>query len=392
LIEVGIDASNLRLGGGITHLVELLRATDPGKYGITRVIVWGGKATLARIDDRPWLERAHEPALDQLLPVRLLWQRVRLPKLAQEHCDVLFVPGGSCPGTFRPFVTMSRNLLPFEIQEKRRYGASWMLLKLSLLQIEQTKSFQKADGVIFLNAYARSTVIGHTGLLAAKIATIPHGVSSRFLRLPKVQKSLADYSFDSPFRLLYISIIDVYKHQCEVVEAVAELRQSGIPVVLNLVGPAYPPSWRRLRKVMRRVDPQGTFVRYLGPAPYDDLARHYHSADAFVFASSCENMPNILLEAMAAGLPIACSNRGPMSEVLGDSGLYFDPEKRLEVADALRKLLERPELRATLAQKAYERSKTYSWQRCADETFSFITETYRGTCEDMKNTERRVQH
>ena len=224
------------------------------------------------------------------------------------------------------------------------------------------------------------------------MTTIPHGVGSRFLRLPKVQKSLADYSFDSPFRLLYLSIIDVYKHQCEVVEAVAELRQSGIPVALNLVGPAYPPSWRRLRKVIRRVDPRGTFVRYLGPAPYDDLARHYHSADAFVFASSCENMPNILLEAMAAGLPIACSNRGPMPEVLGDSGLYFDPANRREVADALRKLLERPELRATLAQKAYERSKTYSWQRCADETFSFITETYRSTCEDMKNTERRVQY
>ncbi len=391
MIEVGVDASNLRLGGGITHLVELLRAAEPEKHGISRVIVWGGKTTLEKIDERPWLERAYEPALDQLLPVRLLWQAVRLSKLAQEHCDVLFVPGGSCPGTFRPFVTMSRNLLPFEIEEKRRYGASWMFLKLSLLKVGQIKSLQKAEGVIFLNAYARSTIIGHTGLLAAKIATIPHGVCARFIRPPEVQKSLADYSIDCPFRLLYISIIDVYKHQCEVVEAVAELRQSGIPVALNLGGPAYPPSLRRLRKVMRRVDPRGTFVRYLGPVSYDNLAGHYHSADAFVFASSCENMPNILLEAMAAGLPIACSNRGPMPDVLGDAGLYFDPENQGEVAEALRKLLEQPELRATLAQKAYERSKTYSWQRCADETFAFITETHRSTWK-TRNTRQGVRH
>jgi glycosyltransferase involved in cell wall biosynthesis len=177
-----------------------------------------------------------------------------------------------------------------------------------------------------------------------------------------------------PFRLLYISIVDLYKHQWNVVEAVAGLRRSGAPVALDLVGPAYPPALRRLRKTMVRFDPKEAFVRYIGPVPYAELAERYGGADAFVFASSCENMPNILLEAMAAGLPIACSSRGPMPEVLGDAGLYFDPESPDGIEETLGKLLERTELRTELARNAHERAKRYSWERCAGETFSFIAE------------------
>ena len=60
---------------------------------------------------------------------------------------------------------------------------------------------------------------------------------------------------------------------------------------------------------------------------HDDLHQKYLDADLGLFASSCENMPNILLETMGAGLPIACSNRQPMPEILKNGGEYFDPEK-----------------------------------------------------------------
>src|SRR4030042_840593 len=130
---------------------------------------------------------------------------------------------------------------------------------------------------------------------------------------------------------------------------------------------------RRLQAVIKDLDPAGDFIHYGGPVPYSDLPGRYHRADGFIFASSCENMPNILLEAMAAGLPIACSNRGPMPGMLGDAGMYFDPENPHEMEETLLKLMERPDLRSGFAQKAHERAKAYSWNRCADETFSFIS-------------------
>jgi len=138
IMRLGIDASNIRDGGGLTHLVELLRAAKPQEHGFDEVIVWGSSATLNCLEDRPWLKKVYDPVLDQILPMRLYWQLFTLDRLMRkERCDVLFVPGGTYTGAFRPFVTFSQNLLPFEWTEARRYGVSWMLLKMLLLYRSQ---------------------------------------------------------------------------------------------------------------------------------------------------------------------------------------------------------------------------------------------------------------
>lgn len=371
---LGVDASNIRAGGGVTHLAELLRAANPFARGFESVIVWGCESTLAKIEDREWLRKVHEPFLDRGLTFRVLWQRLRLKKLAQQaNCDVLFVPGGSDASGFTPMVTMSQNLLPFEWREMRRYGWSFCALKFLLLRWTQSRSFRKADGVIFLTKYARDTVLKVTGSLRGKSTIIPHGVNRRFLIPPRHQRLHTDFSDTSPCRVLYVSIISPYKHQWQVAEAVARLRSAGVPVVLELVGPPAE-GMNRLAETLNRVDPEGGFITYLGATPYDKLEKLYASADISVFASSCEAFGQVLTEAMSAGLPIACSNRSAMPEILGDTGVYFDPEDSDDIARALRKLIESPGLRAQMARAAFERAQAFSWRRCTDETFNFLAE------------------
>jgi glycosyltransferase involved in cell wall biosynthesis len=285
---------------------------------------------------------------------------------------VLFVPGGSYAGSFQPVVTMSRNLLPFEMRELRRYGWSIFTLKMLLLRFTQSRSYRKTSGLIFLTDYVRQVVSGVAGKLSGKICTIPHGLNPRFKQPPKLQRAITDYDEANPYRVLYVSIIDQYKHQWHVAEAVATLRQQGLPVVLDLVGPTYPPALKRLNEVIDRLDLNRDWIRYHGAIPFNELHLRYAHADLGLFASSCENMPNILLETMASGLPIACSNRGPMPEVLGNGGVYFDPESPREITSALHKLIKSPQLRSELAQISYQHSQQYSWQRCADETFEFL--------------------
>ena len=128
----------------------------------------------------------------------------------------------------------------------------------------------------------------------------------------------------------------------------------------------------RLNAAITKFDPENTWVRYHGAVPYEELNNLYAQADLGVFASSCENMPIILLEKMASGLPIACSNRGPMPEVLGNAGLYFDPERPTEIMHSLRKYIESPDLRSEKASNSIARCQQYSWSRCADETFTFL--------------------
>lgn len=375
-MRIGIDASNLRAGGGVTHLVELLRAADPRAHGFEQVTVWAGSGTLSRIEDRDWLIKVSDPLLNRLLPYRVYWQRFRLKGLAAlAGCDVLLVPGGSDASGFKPLVTMSRNLLPFEWREMRRYGFSWSFIRIALLHLIQKRTFRKAEGLIFLTQYARDTVMASVGRSDAKMAVISHGIDGRFYLAPRTQRGMHEFTDAEPCRLLYVSSVDAYKHQWHVAQAAAQLRAAGVPVVLDLVGPAYSPAIGRLHETLQRIDLDARFIRYLGEIPYGKLHELYAAADIDVFASSCENMPNILLEGMASGLPIACSNRGPMPEVLGDAGVYFDPERPDDIVAAILRLIESPELRGTKAQAAYERARQFSWPRCAAETFAFIVDS-----------------
>lgn len=370
---LGIDASNIRGGGGVTHLVELLTAANPEEYGYSKVVVWSKQSTLDRIPSRPWLKKSPLPVFEKSLIPRMIWQRFYLSHLAcQVGCDALFVPGGSFAGNFRPFITMSQNLLPFEWKELRRYGWSLFTFKLLLLRFIQSKSFKKANGLIFLTRYAESTVTDIVKKYTGKYTIIPHGINVQFMGDNRLQKSISGYSISNPFRILYVSIVSPYKHQWHVADAVALLRKQRIPVELVLVGPACSKAFKYLQDTLTRVDPLGEYIRYVGPIPHEQLNVQYAHADLCLFASSCENMPNILLEGMASGLPIACSNKGPMPEVLGDAGVYFDPECPDEIAEALLTLINYPELREKLAKRSYSRVQNFSWKRCANETFQFL--------------------
>jgi glycosyltransferase involved in cell wall biosynthesis len=378
-MRLGIDASNLRAGGGLTHLIELLRAAIPQSSGFESVVIWACAATLEQLPARRWLELRTEAALERSPVRRALWQRFRLGSLARDAgCDVLFVPGGTVVTSFRPVVTMSRNMLPFEADQLLRFGLSRQTFRLALLRLTQARSVRRADGVIFLTQYAQRRVSAVAGGCRGRVTIIPHGVDARFISAPRVPRALADCSVERPFRLLYVSIVDVYKNHPQVAEAVASLRLEGIPVSIQFIGPAYPPALRVLNRTLERLDPSRDFIRYSGPVPYAELHAAYADADLVVFASSCENMPNILIEGMASGVAVASSNRGPMPEVLANAGGYFDPQDPKSIARTLREMLLNPRLRESYAAQSSARARSYSWPRCAEDTFAFLAAVTKG--------------
>jgi glycosyltransferase involved in cell wall biosynthesis len=272
---------------------------------------------------------------------------------------------------------MSQNMLPFEPRELFRFFPSRMFLRLLLLRFAQAHSMRNAQGIIFLTDYGHTRIRQAIGTFSGESTVIPHGISTGFFHAPRPQEPITNYHSGRPFKLLYVSIVDAYKHQWVVAKAVAELRGAGLPIALDLIGPAYPPAMRRLNRTTARVDPRAEFIRYRGPVAHGELPTYLRSADAFVFASSCENLPIILLEAMAAGLPIACSNRGPMPEVLKDGGVYFDPTDAEDVASAIRRLVTNPQLRAESTRLSSEYARQHSWDRCADAILRFLGEVWR---------------
>ena len=374
-MHLAIDASNIRQGGGVTHLSQLLSAANPVDAGISRVTVWTCAATAAHLPSEPWLTKLSPAWTEAGLLKRMLGQQLLLGhEMARRGCDVLFSPGGTLPfNADVPAVTMSQNMLPFEPEEAKRFGHwSPMRLKMWLLRQSQGRSFKKADGLIFLTQYAREGVSRWLGQAKGLQALIPHGIEPRFAADPKPQWNAQDYSPERPFTFLYVSILMPYKHQIEVAKAASELRRAGCPIRVRFVGVDWGAYGQQFRESLRQLDPKEEFLIWPGGMPFSALHAEYQAAEAFLFASSCENLPNILIEAMTAGLPIVCSKRGPMPEVLGEAGVYFDPLKASEIAGAMSKLFEDADLRERLAAQAKALSLGYSWRRCAKDTFEFI--------------------
>jgi len=372
-ITIGIDAANIRLGGGITHLAEILKVLDVESMGIDQIVIWGCQNTLGRLPNAPWLKKISPAKLNDNLISRVIWQTFSLSRaVTKEGCDILLVPGGSYFGSFHPVVTISQNLLPVEWGEMVRNQSILMALKMIVLRYVQGFSFKHSDGVIFLTEYAKSRVCAAIGASLTNSIVIPHGQTTRFCQPPRQQKKWTDYSINNPLEILYVSNIDVYKHQIEVLEAIHELRLSGLPLKLTMIGPAVPSYYHKLLDKLDQLDTARSWAQYLGVVQYEDMSLHYKKADIGIFASSCETFGIILLEKMAAGLPIACSNKSSMPEILQDGGVYFDPANPRDIAKALKELILSDDLRAKKSLVSYCRSGDYSWSRCADETFSYI--------------------
>jgi glycosyltransferase involved in cell wall biosynthesis len=375
-LTIGLDASNLWVGGARTHLLALLNQWDHLSEYFDKVIIWGGKDTLSAIPNKKWIIKQKSPEFRSFK--RYWWQTFAFDKeLTFTKCHVLFSPGGRLPITSKPSITMYRNSLPFEIKEAWRYGFSIFFFKLIILRFLLINSFKRAHSVIFLSKYGMEQITKKNYNLKKKSVLIPHGVDLNFQDLSRLRNLNSLENKKTPIRVVYVSTIDVFKHQWIVIKALAYLRDLlGLNLQLTLIGGSYPKALFKMKNSLKKYDPQGLWVDYLGLIPHSKIAKIYHDADLGLFASSCENLPNILLEMMASGLPIACSNRGPMPEVLKNGGTYFNPENSNSIASAVTLLLKSHKLRNSLARKAQAEAMKYSWKVTATETLKVIVSSF----------------
>ena len=368
---IGIDGSRTRSGGGRAHLIGILSECDPATHGIREVHVWAFRELLDQLPDETWLIKHNPEALGKSLFRQLMWQATELtPELKSTNCDVLFTTGASTLCRFKRVVAISQDLLPYEPNAMQRFGYGFFRCRLIAILALQNLTFRRARGVIFLTRYSGRIVQKSCGQLSTT-AYIPHGFDNAF-NLAKIQDSWPSQG-ERPVRCIYVSHTEMYKHQWIVVEAIALLRACGHNLSLSLVGGGNEGSAQTLLDdTINDVQDGQIFVEQLGSVPNSELPELLAQADIFIFASSCENMPVTLIEGMAIGLPIACSNRGPMPEVLEDGGIYFDPEDAESIAEAVEKIIQSADMRLSIACKAQLLSKQYNWKRCSNETFSFI--------------------
>ncbi len=372
---VGIDAVNLFSGGGLTHLKNIITHFNPNNHKIEKIIVWAKNDVLEFLEDQDWLDKRTNININGGLISRYKWILLNSKKEFIEHCDILFSPGGLYFGGFRPYITMSRNMLLFDDKERKRLSLV-LRYKLLLSKYFQIKSIQNAAGTIFISKYAERVISEKLSLDKGKYIRIYHGISDE-KKLSDKNRSFSSFDTNHPINVLYVSSISFYKHQWNVIRAIKLLRDEGYKIILHLVGGAEPKALTKMNNTIDEINSKKEFVKYHGLQPFERIINFYRQADLFCYASTCENMPNILIEAMSSALPIACSISEPMPEFLKDAGMYFDAENIFEIKEALRKLILSVELRKQFSQKAFLLSKQYDWSKCSKATFQFIEETYK---------------
>ena len=113
-------------------------------------------------------------------------------------------------------------------------------------------------------------------------------------------------------------------------------------------------------------------VQLTGWIPREELLQLYARAQAFVYPSTFEGFGIPVLEALAAGVPTACSDIAPLREVAGDDALFFDSLSEDAIAGALDRIVMDGALRGQLAEAGPRRARGFTWERAARETLAAL--------------------
>ncbi len=366
-----IDATNIGVGGGTTHLVEIINSIYDCKLYNDITIIAGNK-TLSKIPDYEFLTKKSHTLLNKSLLHRFIFQSLLYKKYIPSN-SILYSIAGDFFTTFNPMVGMSRNMLLYERKHWRKLSLAEQL-RLYVNYKKQKSCFKKADGIIFVSNYSKQVINREFDFLKTIPQTvIHHGVSKRFYSEIKTQLPLSSYSFNRPFVFNYISTVYTYKNHPEVIRAFYKLRKLNYPVFINFIGAIIGKTTRKMFiEALKEYDPQNTFSRYCGDIPFDEVHKYYQNCDGILYASSCENMPNIVIEAMLSGKPLVCSNLGPIPEFVKDNAFYFNPEDSDSIADTVIDYLNNPDLRRKNATNAQKDAVTYNWDDTARRTIEFI--------------------
>lgn len=370
-MKVVINAFSARRGGGQTYLLNLLQHLDnQSDLDIT---------ILAPAS----LKLPHHPSIRQInveWPVenpilRAVWEKFKLPSLLEElKADILFCPGGlinTKPPRGCKTVTMFRNMIPFDISVRKSYPLGLMRLRNWLLEHTMLASMTSADLVIFISDFARDVIERRSGGKIHSAVTIPHGINDHFRLSGRPCPAKPDWLPAGEY-LLYVSIFDVYKHQLEVVQGFHLLKQCReTKEKLVLAGHHEAPCAAKVVDEIRRLDLQDDVI-LAGNIPYQELPAVYANAKINIFASSCENCPNILLEALGAGRPLVVSKVPPMPEFGGETAVYFDPRSPDDFCKQVRSIIDSPEQLQHLGYAATQRAECYHWDETARRTWQAI--------------------
>lgn len=368
--------SPLRIGVNALYLI-------PGGVGGTEIYLRGLLAALAEIDssNEYFIFTNQETGADLVpkqanfmrvpqavravsRPARILWEQTALPFAAVRlHVDVLFNPGFTAPILCAcPQVTVFHDL------QHKRHPEYFRWFDLPFWEF-----------FLFWSAHVSTLLLADSGATAddlkkyyrlpeSKVRIVSLGVDPVFFELARRRRP-------EPF-LLAVSTLHPHKNLDGLLKAFAVFHRQRPEFRLIVTGihGFFTGPLHDLRDSLEL----GNSVEFPGWIPRGDLHDLYTRAWAFLYPSLFEGFGLPILEALAAGVPTACSAIEPLSSIAGEAALQFDPLNQSAIVEAMVRIATDNPLRQFLSEAGPLRARQFSWKGCADNTLAALVNAIKG--------------
>lgn len=361
-MRIALDGRYIRddfpgIGRYVYNLARALPAIAPD---IEFVLLHDPEAPNTRYEIQA-LHRSNLALIATGIPIRSIAQQVHLPRpVSRLSLDVFHAPYyiTAYHMPCRQVITLY-DIIPARYPEYLPSPAMRLIF-----EITTRLALRVADRILTLSDASRRDLTELYHLDSGRISVTPPAADPQFRPADRDAMDKLKRRLGLPDSyVLYVGINKPHKNLVRLVEAWGQVAKSmGRDCYLVIAGhedPRYPQACERAAAL--GLDS----VVFLGAVAEKDLPALYSSADLFVFPSLYEGFGLPVIEAMACGVPVACSNVSSLPEVAGDAALLFDPTSPEAIAMTIQQALKDADLRNQLRQRGILQASRFSWERTA---------------------------
>jgi glycosyltransferase involved in cell wall biosynthesis len=228
---------------------------------------------------------------------------------------------------------------------------------------------RRADAIVTVSESSKRDIVAHYGLDPAKVTVIYEAAAPEFVPAQSTAIDEVRRRYGLPERyLIHVGTIEPRKNLTRLVEALHRLRNEGLEIPLVVVGGK---GWL-YDDFFRRLEALGMYgaVHLPGYVPAADLPVLYSAATLAAMPSVYEGFGLPVLEAMACGTPVVCSQASSLPELGREAARYFDPYDVEAMAESIRTVWTDSDLQGEMREQGLTQAAQFSWERAAGETWA----------------------
>jgi glycosyltransferase involved in cell wall biosynthesis len=333
----------------------------------------------------------------------VLWTQLRLSiEMLFRPSDVLFVPAHTIPLIHPKATVLTVHDLGFEyfpdLYKKVPIGLTslrWLLeigARIVTLGRYGNSEYdyhrwamrfgvKHATRIIAISEFTKKDVVKRFGADPERVIVVGHGFDQSLYRPQKEGEKVKSRRILQlrPY-ILFVGRIEKKKNVDGLLRAYHLLRSRlSKPYKLALIGkPGF--GYEGFRDQVRGFPPVfRRDIHFLGWVPEDETAEFYRNAALFAFPSYFEGFGIPVIQAMASGVPVVCSNTTSLPEIAGDAALLVNPDDPEKMAETMQKVMQDSRLQDLLIDKGIRRAQKFSWEESARKTLKVIQQAYAQT-------------